>query len=198
MNKREKTLLILICSALLISLVNSASSSFATIKNVILDVPSSVNIGQEFQVKAIVYTLHYDDTESPSHPKRCTLLQHVSNVWATLALPEGVAVTSSDNLAFIGIIEGGSSREVTWKVSFRENGTHTLRVNISGYDSGENTCSVAESATIFVGEPSPSSTYLEMLYNIVMASGMTGAVIFAVYAGRRQLLRIKTRTPPAS
>jgi len=84
-------------------------------------------------------------------------------VQAVLITPEGVTVTSGSNLKLIGNMNGGASTKVTWTVVFPKNGTHTLQVHVSGYDSNGNPCSASKSTTVIVNGAFPPMIPFELM-----------------------------------
>ena len=82
---------------------------------------------------------------------------------AVLILPEGATVTSGSNPKMIGTMNGGTSIEVTWTVMFPKNGTHTLQVDVSGYDSNGNPCSASKSTTVIVNGVSQPMVPFELM-----------------------------------
>jgi len=103
-------------------------------------------------------------------------------VQTVLTVPDGAVVTSDDNQKCIGNMMGGSSSTVTWNVMFERNGTFTLRVRASGYDSSGNPCSASRSTTVLVGEFSPPSVLFEVLVTV-------GILLVGILAGAFLLWR---------
>ena len=98
---------------------------------------------------------------------------------AVLILPKGATVTSGNDQAFIGTMNGGTSTTVSWTVVFEKNGTYTLQVRVSGYDSNSSPCPASQSTTITVGEGSPPPTPFDALYAVLIAIGIILVVILA-------------------
>jgi len=114
-------------------------------------------------------------------------------VQTVLILPEGVTVTSGNNPAFIGDMSGGASTTVTWIVVFEKNGTHTLQVRASGYDSSGNPCSVSKSTVVIVDGVYPPFVPFEILIalGILLAGVLAG--VFVLWKRRRVQLTDKLR-----
>jgi len=114
-------------------------------------------------------------------------------VRAVLTLPDGCTITSGNNPAVIGNMNGATSKTVAWNVMFQQNGTYTLQVTASGNDSNGSPCSVSKSTTVHVGEFPQSPISLEMLFIILIVIGVILTVIFvSVFV----LLKRKSHQPP--
>lgn len=110
-----------------------------------------------------------------------------------LILPDGVSATSGNNPTLIGNMNGGTSTKVTWTVVFEKDGTHTLQVQASGYDSNGNPCFASKSTIVTVGEvASPSPPLIP--YEALMAIGILLVVVLggAFVLLRRRRAQLKT------
>lgn len=97
---------------------------------------------------------------------------------AVLELPDGAKVTSGNNPTLIGNMNGGTSTKVTWTITFETNGSHTIQVRASGYDSNGDPCFASKSAIVNVGELSPplipyeALTVIGIILVVVLASAL--------------------------
>lgn len=110
---------------------------------------------------------------------------------AVLILPKGATVTSGDDQGFIGNMNGGTSTTVSWTVMFEKNGTYTLQVHVSGYDSNGSPCTASQSTTIVVGEGSTQPTPFGTIYAVLIAIGTIIIVILASALMLRKHKKVK-------
>lgn len=86
-------------------------------------------------------------------------------------------MASGNNQTYISKIDGGSSATVSWTVTFPKNGSYTLQVQVSGYDSNSDPCTDSQSKSINVGEVSPQPP-LELY--IVLAAGASILIMLLI------------------
>ncbi len=108
---------------------------------------------------------------------------------AVLILPREVNLTSGTNPIIVGDIKDGGSKTVNWAVLFLKNGTYTVQVQASGYDSNGMTCTMSRSKTITVSESSPLPWEF---YTILVAVGIILALAVAVLLTRQRRRRAGT------
>jgi hypothetical protein len=111
-------------------------------------------------------------------------------VQAVLVLPEGTNVTSGNNRVYIGSISGGTSTTAIWIVTFQKNGTFTLQVNVSGYDSNDNPCTVSQSTIITVGKNSPNPTLFDAFYVFLITACIATTIVLLTALVLRRRKRV--------
>ena len=108
---------------------------------------------------------------------------------AVLILPKEANLTSGTNPIFVGDIKDGGSKTASWAVLFPKNGTYTVQVQASGYDSNGMTCTMSQSKTVTVNESSPPPWEF---YTILVAVGIILALAVVGLLTRQRRRRAGT------